>query len=213
MLAACITAVALASTPATASTSTAADDPTWTPCTSWNENMRYSSLPTAGRQRCLRLLPRKVVEADPHETWLVAVHVDRAPTVTTSKRMVERGSLRGASSGRRLATHRELPHQYFATAMKATLDAIAKAEPGAEVHLAVFTEGRWGEMVDEQGVPIDWDIASEICEDLQLQCTQVSEESFRCNLWIISSALVGFFQFPATYLLSFAPRGTRKLTR
>lgn len=60
--------------------------------------------------------------------------------------------------------------------MEASLHSIATAEPEAEVDIVVFSEGQWGGMVDEMGVPVDWDVPSEVCEDLGLHCTQVTRE-------------------------------------
>lgn len=57
--------------------------------------------------------------------------------------------------------------------MEATLHSIATADPGAHVDVALFSEGRWGGIVDEMGVPVDWDVPHEICGDLGLHCTQV----------------------------------------
>lgn len=43
--------------------------------------------------------------------------------------------------------------------------------------VAVFSEGgQWGGMVDEMGVPLDWDVPGDICEDLGLHCTQVRNQ-------------------------------------
>lgn len=72
--------------------------------------------------------------------------------------------------------NRSLPHQYYVRAMEASLHSIATAEPEAEVDIVVFSEGQWGGMVDEMGVPVDWDVPSEVCEDLGLHCTQVTRE-------------------------------------
>lgn len=57
--------------------------------------------------------------------------------------------------------------------MEATLHSIASTDPGARVDVAVMSEGRWGGMVDEIGVPVDWDVEDDICLDLGLDCTQV----------------------------------------
>lgn len=117
----------------------------------------------ADRALCASLLPVSVVEHS--EWWLVGVHVDRAPTA-----ILDGSNLRG---GRNVAPHRELPHQYFVGAVEAALRAISTVEPGASVDLVVFSEGKWGRMVDEMGVPVTWDIQREVCEGVGLNCTQV----------------------------------------
>lgn len=73
--------------------------------------------------------------------------------------------------------NRSLPHQYYVRAMEASLHSISKTEPGATVDVAVFSEeSQWGGMVDEMGVPLDWDVPGDICEDLGLHCTQVRNQ-------------------------------------
>lgn len=57
--------------------------------------------------------------------------------------------------------------------MEAALHSIAAAEPGAGVNVAVFSEGQWGGMVDEMGVPVEWDVPGDICDELGLHCSQV----------------------------------------
>lgn len=71
--------------------------------------------------------------------------------------------------------NRSLPHQYYVRAMEAALHSIAVVEPGASVDVAIFSESQWvrGGMVDEMGVPLDWDVPGDICEELGLHCTQV----------------------------------------
>lgn len=76
--------------------------------------------------------------------------------------------------------NRSLPHQYYVRAMEASLHSIAKAEPGATVDVAIFSESQWGGMVDEMGVPLDWDVPGDICEELGLQCTQVRNRVLYC---------------------------------
>lgn len=118
-----------------------------------------------GYSKCAPFLPSAM--SDVEGGWVVAVHVDRAPTV-----IVEEDSRRGNLRARTKPTHRELPHQYFVHAMQETLFAISEVDPGARVNVAVFTEG-WGGMVDEMGVPILWDIPQDICEEVGLDCLQV----------------------------------------
>lgn len=59
--------------------------------------------------------------------------------------------------------------------MEATLHGLSKIEPGATVDVAVLTEGRWEGLVDETGMPVDWDIPNGICSQLGLHCIQVTE--------------------------------------
>ncbi|CAM9711384.1 unnamed protein product [Ectocarpus sp. 12 AP-2014] len=123
------------------------------------------------REQCAGVLPDSFMmqhgggggeDGRDSESWLVSVHVDRAPSsVDLSKR------LRGAAP-----LHRSLPHQYYVRAMEASLHSIAVAEPGAHVDVAIFSEGQWGGMVDEMGLPLYWDVAGETCDDLGLHCTQ-----------------------------------------
>ncbi|CAB1118420.1 unnamed protein product [Ectocarpus sp. CCAP 1310/34] len=123
------------------------------------------------REQCAGVLPDSFMmqhggggaeDGRDSESWLVSVHVDRAPSsVDLSKR------LRGA-----VPLHRSLPHQYYVRAMEASLHSIAVAEPGAHVDVAIFSEGQWGGMVDEMGLPLYWDVAGETCDDLGLHCTQ-----------------------------------------
>lgn len=74
-------------------------------------------------------------------------------------------------------TIRNLPHLFFVRALEATLHGLSKIEPGATVDVAVMTEGRWGGLVDEVGMPVDWDIPKHICSQLGLHCIQVTENS------------------------------------
>ncbi|CBJ28497.1 expressed unknown protein [Ectocarpus siliculosus] len=123
------------------------------------------------REQCAGVLPDSFMmqhgggggeDGRDSESWLVSVHVDRAPSsVDLSKR------LRGAAP-----LHRSLPHQYYVRAMEASLHSIAVAEPGAHVDVAIFSEGQWGGMVDEMGLPLYWDVAGETCDDLGLHCSQ-----------------------------------------
>lgn len=57
--------------------------------------------------------------------------------------------------------------------MEASLHSIATADPEAKVDVVVYSEGQWGGMVDEMGVPLEWDVPGEVCEELGLHCTQV----------------------------------------
>lgn len=122
------------------------------------ESRKNGGVP-AGRAQCVPFLPGSVIE---NEGWLVGIHVDRAPAEA-------QGGLRGGDR----AAHRELPHQYFVRAMHATLNSISTVDHGANVDLVVFSEGRFGGMVDEMGVPVEWDIPHEICEEIGLVCTKV----------------------------------------
>lgn len=142
-------------------------------CASRGQQWRYLSA-VRGRQLCANILRPEMVQMD-EDNWFVAVHVDRAPTVALETRP-RAGNLRGSRDKhprQPVATRRGLPHQYFVRAMEVTLNAISRVEPAANVDVVVFSEGRWGEMVDEQGVSTDWNIGSEICEELGLQCSQV----------------------------------------
>lgn len=69
--------------------------------------------------------------------------------------------------------------------MEATLHGIATAEPGASVDIAVLSEGRWGGLVDEVGVPVDWDVPGDICGDLGLHCSQVGKLSHGTSSYFI----------------------------
>lgn len=122
-----------------------------------------------GCGQCAKLIPSFNDADEGEDTWRVAVHIDRAGSIT----QLDGRHLRGQAWKER-APRRELPHEYFVASMEATLHTISVIDPTAQVHLAVFTEERWGELVDETGTPIDWDIANEICEHLGLICSQVS---------------------------------------
>lgn len=117
---------------------------------------RASSIQPVNRAQCSSMLNSPVEE----EKWLVGVHIDRAPFMQSS--------LRGTHQ------HRDLPHQYFVRATEAILYTISLVDPGAGVFIVVFSEGRWGGMVDETGLPVDWDIPREICDEVGLSCTKVS---------------------------------------
>lgn len=117
---------------------------------------RASSIQPVNRAQCTSMLSSSVEE----EKWLVGVHIDRAPFTHSS--------LRGTRQ------RRDLPHQYFVRAAEAILYTISLVDPGAGVFIVVFSEGRWGGMVDETGLPVDWDIPSEICDEVGLSCKKVS---------------------------------------
>ena len=59
--------------------------------------------------------------------------------------------------------------------MEATLHSVSEIAPEAIVDVVVFTEDRWGGLVDEVGLPVDWNIPDEICDRLGLHCTQVRD--------------------------------------
>ncbi|CAM9591172.1 unnamed protein product, partial [Hapterophycus canaliculatus] len=132
-------------------------------CATRVESRRGLGAPRA-REHCAAVLPASVVEGGDSESWLVSVHVDRAPSAGMDPKR-----LRGAAP-----LHRSLPHQYYVRAMEAALHSIATTDPGASVDVAIFSEGRWGGIVDETGVPLDWDVPGDVCEDLGLHCTQVT---------------------------------------
>lgn len=113
-----------------------------------------------GCGQCAHFLPHSVVEDS--EAWLVVLYVNRAHGTP--------GNLRGR--GRR-TQRRQLPHQYFVRVMEETLYMIAELDPGAKVNLAIFSEARYGGMVDEVGVPVDWDFSKELCAHAGLQCSKV----------------------------------------
>lgn len=81
--------------------------------------------------------------------------------------------------------------------MEASLHSISTADSEAQVDVVVYSEGQWGGMVDEMGVPVDWDVPSEICEDLGLHCTQVkrtlqTDPNRVLNLFYVCVHCVGF---------------------
>lgn len=104
--------------------------------------------------------------------WIVAAHVSRVPTGGVHDPRCKMGNVRNNKHCSPPA-HRELPHQYFKRAMEMTLSTISDVDPGASVELLVFTEGFRGGMVDEMGLPVDWDIPREICLGLGIECAQV----------------------------------------
>ncbi|CAM9868139.1 unnamed protein product [Ectocarpus sp. 4 AP-2014] len=122
------------------------------------------------REQCAGVLPDSFMmqhgggggeDGRDSESWLVSVHVDRAPSsVDLSKR------LRGAAP-----LHSD-PESVGEAKSVASLHSIAVADPGAHVDVAIFSEGQWGGMVDEMGLPLYWDVAGETCDDLGLHCTQ-----------------------------------------
>lgn len=111
----------------------------------------------ASRAECRTLLPSEFIEDD---SWIVGIHIDRTP-------------LNGANLRHR-RRNRSLPHQYFVQVMQATLNTISIADPGTKVNLVVFSNRVWGNMVDETGQPIDWDITANSCDEMGLSCEQVS---------------------------------------
>lgn len=71
-----------------------------------------------------------------------------------------------------------IPHQYFVRVMRAVLRAIQAVEPRAHVDMVIFSEGWYGGMlVDEVGLPVNWNIPSDDCQLLGLTCTQVSNST------------------------------------
>lgn len=114
------------------------------------------------REMCTSLLP---IPVQSDGSWLIGVHIHRSSAAQT------RHTLRGTKP------HRELPHLYFVQAVEATLRAISLVEPSAKVNIAVFSNGRWGSIVDDTGVPFTWDIPAHICKEVGLSCTQVSKPS------------------------------------
>lgn len=121
---------------------------------------------TSDREYCDPLLPDTVISSD---AWLIGVHVDRSPAY------VMISNLRGARP------RRELPHVYYLRAIEATLQAIAAIEPHAKISMVIFSEDRSGVLIDETGVPVDWDVPNEICKDIGLSCTQVRK--LQCHVF------------------------------
>lgn len=126
---------------------------------------RQGSLVQQNHTPCSKCLPYSFTEGE--ADWVVAVHMNRAPTAVHD-RGYKVGNLQGSGRPRR-----ELPHQYFVHAMEMTLSAISEVDPRAKIELLVFTEGFGGRMVDEMGLPIDWDIPREICDVIGTECVQV----------------------------------------
>lgn len=97
--------------------------------------------------------------------------------------------------------------------MEASLHSIAVTEPGAHVDVAIFSEGQWGGMVDEMGLPLYWDVAGETCDDLGLHCTQVHYSvdflfylpPLFLSFWCFLCSLL-LFEFPA-HITSITDKG------
>lgn len=146
--------------------------PTISPPVSDNHCKQKTSRVLMDREMCTSLL-NIPVQSD--GSWLIGMHIHRSSAAQT------RHTLRGTK------TRRELPHLYFVQAMEATLRAIALVEPSAKVNIAVFTNGRWGSIVDDTGVPFTWDIPAHICKELGLSCTQVSKPSNTAHVAVHSA--------------------------
>lgn len=116
------------------------------------------------RQRCGTFLPDSMLH---DKGWLVGVHIDRS----------RRGLFTSTSYSRQVRPRRGLPHLYFVQALGAVLQSIASVEPRAKVNVALFTEGRWGGLVDETGLLVELDVAADLCEGMGLSCSQVSVQT------------------------------------
>lgn len=119
-------------------------------------------LEAEGCGQCSHFLTSQIVRDE--DAWLLVIYADRGHVIPHRK-------LRGRSLR---STPRQLPHQYFIGAMGEALEAIADTEPGANVNIAIFSEGHPGGMVDEHGRRVSWSVAHDYCEHAGLHCSKVS---------------------------------------
>lgn len=112
---------------------------------------------TADRLVCSSLL--KSPTRLGNKGWVVGIHIDRTAVLPSN------------NWGSRV--HRNLPHQYFIRALEAILDTLSQISPHSEVDLVVFSDDRWGGIVDETGLPVDWDVAGNACVEAGLLCKKV----------------------------------------
>lgn len=144
----------------------------------------------AGRcGQCDHFLTHHVTEDE--DAWLLAVYANRG-------RITANRQLRGRS---RRSTQKQLPHQFFMSAMEEALEAIAEVEPGAKVHIAIFSEGYSGSMVDESGKRASWSASLTLCDRMGLDCSKVSRwcpRGIHHTIWVS--------QFSPPHLMGFQLR-------